>query len=59
MDNLVKMNKLCFTDAVCKNIKTIDSHIIGLVIFWCTHVGNDKLLKLSLILSQNIDDLNL
>jgi hypothetical protein len=48
---------MCFSDAVCKNIKVVGSHIIGLTTFWCTRYRNDSLLKLSLILLQNTDDL--
>jgi hypothetical protein len=53
----LERNKLCYTDGKCRNIKAIGLHIISLTFFWCTNMGKGNLLKLSLVLPQNTDDL--
>jgi hypothetical protein len=55
---LVRKNKLCFNNALCRNIHSIEMYIISLVFVWCSHTDNDIFfLELSLILSQNIENL--
>jgi zinc-binding in reverse transcriptase len=55
----LERNKLCFTNKAAKYACMLDSQIIGLTRYWCDNKGKVDLLKLSLVLPQDVAQLSL
>jgi hypothetical protein len=51
-------NRLCFQGGNVKNIHSIGMQIIGLVSFWFKHNKESSLLKLTVVLSQDVQNLH-
>jgi hypothetical protein len=53
----LERNKLCFTNQKRQTVAMLGSHILSLAKHWCTCKGKVDLLKLSLVLPQDVDAL--
>lgn len=53
----LERNKICFQNTSIPSVQTVGAKIIFLTIFWCKSLGDNQLLKLSLLMAFDVGDL--
>lgn len=55
----LERNRICLENGKVRSLKSLGLHMINLASFWCKNKGKTNILKLSLVLPQDVVDLPL